>query len=401
MISVAQNIGSVAIDDPDPQASLVLSGAKPSDFGPGELTELAHELVDALGVEVSVGLAEERASGPLADEILHVAVTLAEDYAFAKVLDAVLGWARRHWRRRREEAVSSGEAPPPTVVHFEGGENIIFRLDLPDGEPLTWNGPVNPRGRRRSAPRWVAGAAPPTSADPDAAWVLPVAIADSDAHALRDTLAAGSFDPDPAAPAPEMTITREEGGPPMETIVRVMIAAPEREFEAIAAIGRWSQARAGTDRRPHLCAASVIDTAGRVLRRLVISPVPDSARPRASAGIAPSVRAALSDLGLIGPEDFEADLWHATDRDAAEAIIAEELLRCDANGVAYLSSSPEIARMLSATGAQRTVLLRLRVPLAALDISKDWRPGDARVDFHFLCGDFFAGAVTVVERRDL
>lgn len=111
--------------------------------------------------------------------------------------------------------------------------------------------------------------------------------------------------------------------------------------------------------------------------------------------------AALLDLGMIDPEDFEVDVWHATDPGGAEAIIAEQLLRCDANGVAYLSSSPNIAGLLSATGARRGVLLRLRVPLAVLDISKDWRPGDARVDFNFLCGSFFAGAVTVVERRDL
>jgi hypothetical protein len=396
-----RNLGPM-IDGQESGTSLILSGGKAADFDAGELAELARELVNAIGDEVSVGLAEERASGPLPDEVLHVALTFGRDYAIGKLLDATLDWARRRWRRRRDEAAASGGAPPPTVVHFEGRESIVFRLDLPDGEPLTWSEPVTPRGRRRSAPRWIAGpAAPPVPEDPDAAWILPVTIAEPDAAGLRDALSEGSFDLDPFAAPPAVTISRDGGGPPMETIVRVMIAAPEREFEAIAAIGRWSHSRPEADGRPYLSTASVIDTTGKVLRRLVISPIPDAARRVPKAGISPSVRAALLDLDMIAPEDFEVDLWHATDPGAAEAIIAEQLLHCDGNGVAYLSSSPTIAAVLGATGVKRPVLLRLRVPLAVLDISKDWRPGEARVDFHFLCGEFFGGAVTVTGRRDL
>jgi len=391
------------IDDKQLGASLLLSGGKPADFDAGELTELAHELAEALGDELSVGLAEERASGPLPDEILHVALTAGRDYAIGKLLDVTLGWARQRWRRRRDELAGSDDAPPPTVVLFEGRERIVFRLDLPDGKPLNWSGPVAPRGRRRSAPRWILGpAAPAPPEDPDLVWVLPVTISAPDAVALRDALATGPFDPHPVAGPPPVRISREDGGSPLETVVRVMIAAPEREFEAIAAIGRWSRSRPETERRQYLTAASVIDTTGKVLRRLVIPPTPDAARRRpSSTGIAPAVRAALVDLAMIDPEDLEVDLWHATGRTAAEAIVAEQMLRCDGHGVAYLSSSPAIAELLSAIGDERPVLLRLRVPLAVLDISKDWRPGQARVDFHFLCGEFFGGPVTVMEQREL
>jgi hypothetical protein len=386
-------------DPPDPRHAIVLFGGKPGDFSAGELVELADELARRSPEPVSIGVAEQRASGPPPVEILHVALPLLEGYLLGKVIDATLAWARRRWQRRHTEA---GDETPPTIVRFEGESAIVFRLDLPDGEPLRTQESPAPRGVRRSPPRWIVGpAAPPPPEDPDLAWVLPVRITDPDAEALREELAAYSFDPRPAAAPPEVAISREDGGPPLETIVRVMIAATEREPEAIAAIGRWSQARREAAGRPYTTAASVIDTTGTVLRRLVIAPAPSARRAPTSAGIAPSVRAALIDLDLVDAEDLEVELWHATTPSAAAAIVAEQMLRCDDNGVAYLSTSADIAELLSATGGRRATLLKLRVPLAVLDISKDWRPTEPRVDFHFLCGAFYAGSVSVVERRDI
>jgi hypothetical protein len=114
--------------------------------------------VKRVGIALAKRVQKTRTGFRPVDEILHLALTLGEGYAFSKVLDATLARAWRRCRRRHGQAAFSGEKPPPTVIHVEGTESIIFRLDLPDGEPLIWNGPVYPRGRRRSPPRWVAGA---------------------------------------------------------------------------------------------------------------------------------------------------------------------------------------------------------------------------------------------------
>jgi hypothetical protein len=378
-----------------------LAPGKPADFGPPELDSLAQAIIGGAGPAVSVGIAEQRASTPPPDEVLHALLQLGEGYLAGKFLDIILGWARERWRERREEATTQGEEPTPIYVEIEGEFRATFKLDLPDGEPLTADaGSLEPRGLRRSSPRWIAGpAAPPTPDDLDRAWIYPLSLSLEDAGRLWAAVAR-SFTAtllDGTAPVP--AIRHEDGGPPMETIARVMVASPSREFEAISAISDWQQSRDRKELKRYWCSASVIDTSGLVLRRLTIPPGPDFETSRPTTGISPSVASAVADLGLVESDAGEVHLWHATDSTAATAIEASGKLRCDDNGVAYVSTSPEIAGLLRATGKTIDTLLKLRVPLALLDISKDWRPQEPRVDFHFLCGGFREGPISVVERR--
>jgi hypothetical protein len=392
----------VSSEDEGVPATVVLVPGKPADFTIAELAELAAAVSTETASGVSVGIAEQRASAPLADEMLHVILTLGEDYAFAKVLDATLGWACGKWRRRRRESEEAGESPQPIIVHFEGQVSLVFELDLPDGEPLTYDGPASPRGQRRSQPRWVVGPAALAAPErPDAAWIYPLAISAEETASLREELGRSSFEAEVAdVTDPGPTITREDGGSPMETIARVMIASPLRELEATGAFGSWIQARSASDGKPHWTSASVIDTAGVLLRRLMIPPAASIAERRQPVrGIAPAVAAAISDLGLTESGAFEVDLRHATSSAAADSIQASGRLRCDGQGVAYLSTSTAIAEVLGATGTRVEVLLKLRVPNALLDVSRDWRPGENRVDFHFLCGEFAEHPVIVLESR--
>lgn len=389
-------------EDKGTPATVVFVPGKPADFTIAELAELAEVVSSETASGVSVGLAEQRASTPLSGELLHVVLNLEEGYLFGKVLDATLEWARAKWRQRGRQSEEAGESPQPIVVHFEGQVSLVFKLDLPDGEPLTYDGQASPLGQRRSQPRWVAGPAAPAAPErPDAAWVYPVAISAEEAVSLREELGCSSFEAAIAEVTdPGPTISREDGGPPMETIARVMIVSQLRELEAIGALGRWIQARSASDGKPYWTSASVIDTGGGVLRRLTIPPAGSVAERRQPVhGIAPAVAAAISDLGLVESSAFEVDLWHATSRSAADSIQASGRLRCDGQGVAYLSTSTAIAELLGATGTKVEVLLKVRVPIALLDVSRDWRPNENRVDFHFLCGEFAERPVIVLESQ--
>ena len=302
--------GLVSSEDEGALATVVLVPGKPADFTIAELAELAAAIPTETASEVSVGIAEQRASAPLADEVLHVVLSLGEDYAFAKILDATLGWARGKWRRRRRESEGVGESPQPIIVHFEGQVSLVFKLDLPDGEPLTYDGLASPRGQRRSQPRWLAGPAAPTApVRPDAAWIYPLAISAEATASLREELERSSFEAEVADPSdPGPTITREDDGRRLDR-------------RATAACSRHRARRRRRDIRPRL------------------------------------------------------------DR------------------IAYLSTSTAIAELLASTGTRVEVLLKLRVPIALLDVSRDWRPGENRVDFHFLCGEFAEHPVVVLESR--
>ncbi|HSC20543.1 MAG TPA: hypothetical protein VLC07_02340 [Solirubrobacterales bacterium] len=387
---------------PKPRTGVILRTGKPADFSRPELNELAKEIA-AAAEGVSVGIVDTRASGPPPEEVLHIAIPLVEGYLGGKLLDAVLGWGKRRWRERRAKA-QDDEIPHPIFIHFEGEITGWFRIGSPDGDPTSFEGRLGPRGERRSAPRWVAGPmAPPAPEDPDVAIVYPLVLPSGHAEALCAALRGESFKAslaDPGDPGPEIRRQAEDLGPPFETIVRVLIADPEREPKALAALSAWRHTDAAIT-KPYWTSASVIDREGNVLRLLTLPPAPGASWPQPQLTPDRAVLTALDDLGLISPGDRDVSLWHATSRENADSIIAVERLRCDDNGVAYLSTSPEIAAMQRAMGAPAEALLLLEVLISRLEISKDWRPDEERVDLVLLCGQSAEHPIRVRECRFL
>ncbi len=398
--SCFQNPEEMDIETKDIASRVVLRPGKSADFEARDLGELALEIGELAGSDVSVGIAEQRDSGPQPATVLHVVITLSEGYAFSHIVDVIIGWARSKWKERRDGSKASGEAPQPIIVNVEGNVSVHVKIDLPDGEPSEHDGPVHPRGERVGEPRWVAGpAAPDRPQDQSAAWIYPLQTSRDAGERLREELERSSFHA-VVDNGPGPTVTGECGGPPLETIVRVRIADPFREDEALAAISRWVQALGDSDKHPYWASASVMDCNGSVLRRLTMPPgIYPPGRKTPGPEPDPAVVAVLGEMDLIRVNGDEVELWHATSADAAAAIQATGNLRCDDNGIAYLSTSDEIADVMRATGAAVDVLLKIRVPLFSLDISRDWRPGTDRVDFCLLCGQFVELPVTLVENR--
>lgn len=112
----------------------------------------------------------------------------------------------------------------------------------------------------------------------------------------------------------------------------------------------------------------------------------------------PAVFEALKRLGIARDLDTHVDLWHATSQGAADVIERSEHLEGGRDGVAFVSSSSKIADLLHATGKQVDVLLRVRLRISDLEISRDWSP-DARVDFYFLDIGGEDPNIEVLERR--
>jgi hypothetical protein len=94
-----------------------------------------------------------------------------------------------------------------------------------------------------------------------------------------------------------------------------------------------------------------------------------------------AVVAELRALGLIDEGDDEVELYHATSVENAKQIKESGAMKADCNGVVYLSTSPEIVVVHSTGRDDISALLKVRVPVASLEVSRDWRPnGDARID---------------------
>jgi SAM-dependent methyltransferase len=93
----------------------------------------------------------------------------------------------------------------------------------------------------------------------------------------------------------------------------------------------------------------------------------------------------LRTLGLIAETDDEVVLFHATSVEGARAIGESGAMKADDSGVIYLSTSREIADVHGSSGRDITAILEVRVAVADLEISKDWRfEGGDRVDLMLL-----------------
>lgn len=130
--------------------------------------------------------------------------------------------------------------------------------------------------------------------------VYPLELPGGQAEALCAALRDESFKPslaDPGDPGPEIRRQAEDLDPPFQTTVRVLIADPEREPKALAALS----ARRHTDAaitKPYWRSASVIDREGNVLRLLTPSPADGASWPQPQPTPDPAVIAALDNLGL-------------------------------------------------------------------------------------------------------
>lgn len=91
----------------------------------------------------------------------------------------------------------------------------------------------------------------------------------------------------------------------------------------------------------------------------------------------PEVVEALEGLGLSVDDAGTVEVFHATTEDGARAITNEGTLRADTYGHVYLTSSPRIVDVFN---RDVDAVVRLRVAVSDLFVSKDWRPHVDRVD---------------------
>ena len=93
------------------------------------------------------------------------------------------------------------------------------------------------------------------------------------------------------------------------------------------------------------------------------------------------VSRALVELQLMTADDQVVELLHATTVENAKAIQESGQMKLDAHGLAYFSTSPEIADDLHATGSDISAIVSVQLPVTDLDISRDWREeGRNRLD---------------------
>jgi hypothetical protein len=260
--------------------AIVLQPGSLSDFDLDELRDLVGRIQSAgVGDDLSIGIAEERGHGVLPEQILHVVLPMLEGYAAGKIIDAIIGWGRQVWRDSREASRASGDEPAAVVVDIIGQDGEVLRrvkMDLPEGEPQPYRGPLFPPGFRTGPPKWVAGPAAGgaqiQSQEPGAR-IHPQEFAVPDLQALVAELGAAGFQASWAGKGeqPPQAVA-EEGGPPTYTLLRVVIDDPLSETEAIGAVMRWMPEKRFPRVGDAQAEISIMGTNGQVLHRLLIPP---------------------------------------------------------------------------------------------------------------------------------
>jgi hypothetical protein len=93
------------------------------------------------------------------------------------------------------------------------------------------------------------------------------------------------------------------------------------------------------------------------------------------------VLTALRELELVDAGEDAVELFHATTKENAKAIKESGLVKLDELGLAYFSTSAEIADDLYMTGRKIDAVVIVELPVRFLEMRRDWRQdGGNRLD---------------------